>query len=181
MQDDETGFQQVTRSKQSSMHRNRKGKEKQPVQKPLSSLLASKQQLLESSRYSQTCRGSEKPHCRSQKCLNRHVPSDLFKSLDVSRTKPDQCLRCICLGLGSLRDSPKSLLQLALLLEILPLFPVCIHHSPHVCFRFPDIPICLIFTQSIQFVVFADPAFTQEDLEYLNRLGYEAQLEDVRL
>lgn len=109
--------------------KNRKGKNAAPAPKNLVTLVEERKQELRRDGY-------------SQRCLS------LLQGARPNLLASTSCRRCICFGLGSLRDSPKSQLQLALLQDLLGAFQL-------------DEPLLVV-----------DPAFAQEDEAFFEEQGY---------
>ena len=82
------------------------------------------------------------------------------------------CRRCICFGLGSLRDSLQSQLQLALLQDLLVAFEVSWSPTRRTCLL--GIPLIdqTLAPQLDEPLLVVDPAFAEEDETFLEEQGY---------
>ena len=131
--DNDHDFQTVTRTMKP--RKNRKGKHRalEPERKKnLVTLLSERRAALRASGYAEQCRSvsatslvSSWAEARCLELLAGSWPTSTDpKHAEVETGKHGRFKRCLCFGLGSLRDSPKSQLQLTLLQELLLGFEV---------------------------------------------------------
>lgn len=132
--EDDQDFVAVTSTRKSSKNMmkparrgNNKGKGRwqPPVEKPLSELLQQKVDQLRSSAFLKACQGMVSISRAREDVLSSRLAFIMLVALtargagvlreELSSKRRNKCKKCLCFGLGSLRHSPKSLLQLALL------------------------------------------------------------------
>lgn len=91
-----------------------------------------------------------------------------LKHTEVEKIRLNRFKQCLCFGLGSLRDSPKSQVQLALLQELLLGFEV----SYFECLDRLNTSEKHTHTQLHNPAVMVEPVFDKEDKAYLLQEGY---------
>lgn len=168
-----------TQTLSSRGRKNRKGKNAASPPKNLVTLVEERAQELRRDGYPERCLcaralRSVLTHLTHLMIIPSRLPScaALLQDARPHLFASTSCRRCICFGLGSLRDSPQSQLQLALLQDLLVAFKVCWRPARRAYLLGFSLINQSLPSQLDEPLLVVDPAFAEEDETFFVEQGY---------